>query len=213
MCYYVLMLDVKVKICGITSVEDAQAALAAGADILGFIFAEQSPRYITIEKAREIARELPPATMRVGVFVNAKVEQVVFALRICDFGGLQFHGEEPSGYGQHFSVPTIKAFRVRDKESLQPMANYDTDYFLLDSYVAGQPGGTGETFNWDLAVEAKALGHPIFLAGGLTAQNVAEAVRKVQPFGVDVSSGVEASPGEKDVQKMRDFVAAVRSAG
>jgi phosphoribosylanthranilate isomerase len=207
------MMDVKVKICGITSVEDALAALEADADILGFVLAEQSPRRVSIETAREIARQLPPTAMRVGVFVNAKVERVMFALRICDFGGLQFHGEEPPAYCQQFGVPTIKAFRIRDQESLRAMSSYDTDYYLLDSYLAGQPGGTGETFNWNLAVEARGLGKPVILAGGLTPQNVAEAVRKVQPFGVDVSTGVESAPGKKDRQKMRDFVAAVRGAG
>lgn len=207
------MMDVKVKICGLTSVEDALAALEADADILGFVLAEQSPRRVSIETAREIARQLPPAAMRVGVFVNAKVEHVMFALRICNFGGLQFHGEEPPAYCQQFGVPTIKAFRIRDQESLRAMSSYDTDYYLLDSYLAGQPGGTGETFNWNLAVEARGLGKPVILAGGLTPQNVAEAVRKVQPFGVDVSTGVESAPGKKDRQKMRDFVAAVRGAG
>jgi len=206
------MMDVKVKICGITSIEDALAAFEADADMLGFMLSEQSPRHITIEKAREIARQLPPATLRVGVFVNAKVEQVMLSLRICDFGGLQFHGDEPPAYCQQFGVKTIKAFRVRDAESLRPMSGYSTDYFLLDSYVSGQPGGTGETFNWNLAVAAKKLGKPVILAGGLTPQNVAEAVRMVRPFGVDVSSGVESSPGKKDREKMRDFVAAVRGA-
>jgi phosphoribosylanthranilate isomerase len=206
------MMDVKVKICGLTNVEDALAAFEADADMLGFMLTEQSPRRITIEQAREIARQLPSATMRVGVFVNAKVEQVMFSLRICDFAGLQFHGDEPPAYCRQFGVKTIKAFRVRDPASLQPMSGYDTDYFLLDSCVPGQPGGTGETFNWNLAVAAKKLGKPVILAGGLTPQNVAEAVRKVQPFGVDVSSGVESSPGKKDRQKMRDFVAAVRGA-
>jgi phosphoribosylanthranilate isomerase len=206
------MMDVKIKICGITSVEDALAAFEADADMLGFMLSEQSPRHITIEKAREIARQLPPATLRVGVFVNAKVEQVMFSLRICDFGGLQFHGDEPPAYCRQFGVKTIKAFRVRDAESLRAMPGYDTDYFLLDSYVSGRPGGTGETFNWNLAVEAKKLGKPVILAGGLTPQNVAEAVRVVRPFGVDVSSGVESAPGKKDREKIRDFVAAVRGA-
>ena len=160
------MMDVKVKICGLTNIEDALAAFEADADMLGFMLSEQSPRHITIEKAREIARQLPPATLRVGVFVNAKVEQVMFSLRICDFGGLQFHGDEPPAFCQQFGVETIKAFRVRDAASLRAMSGYDTDYFLLDSHVEGQPGGTGETFDWSLAAAAKKLGKPIFLAGG-----------------------------------------------
>jgi phosphoribosylanthranilate isomerase len=206
-------MNVKVKICGLTNVEDALAAVEAGADLLGFLLWEKSPRCVTIETAREIARRLPPATTRVGVFVDAKVEQVVFSLRICDFAALQFHGQESPAFCQQFSVMKIKAFRIRDAASLQAMPAYDVvDAFLLDSHVEGQPGGTGETFDWSLAAAAKKFGKPVFLAGGLTPQNVAAAVRAAQPFGVDVASGVESSPGKKDHQKMRDFVAAVRGA-
>ncbi|MGA2543607.1 MAG: phosphoribosylanthranilate isomerase [Verrucomicrobiota bacterium] len=205
-------MDVKVKICGLTNVKDALAAVAAGADLLGFVLWEKSPRCVTIETAREIARLLPPATTRVGLFVDATVEQVMFSLRICDFFALQFHGQESPAYCQQFGVMTIKAFRLRDAASLSALAGYDTDAFLLDSMVEGQPGGTGQTFDWSLAAQAKKFNKPIFLAGGLTPQNVAAAVRAVQPFGVDVSSGVEASLGKKDHQKMRDFIAAVRAA-
>jgi len=205
-------MDVKVKICGLTNVEDALAAVAAGADYLGFVLWERSPRHVTVETAREIARQLPPATMRVGVFVDATVEQVMFPLRICDFAALQFHGQESPAYFQQFGVMTIKAFRIRDAASLSALSAYDTDAFLLDSQVEGRPGGTGETFDWPLAAQAKKFNKPIFLAGGLTPQNVGAAVRAVQPFAVDVSTGVEISPGKKDHQKMRDFVAAVRAA-
>jgi phosphoribosylanthranilate isomerase len=205
-------MDVTVKICGLTNVEDALAAVEAGADLLGFVLWEKSPRHVTIETAREIARQLPPATRRVGVFVNATVEQVMFALRICDFSALQFHGQESPSFCQQFSVMKIKAFRIRDAASLQAMSAYDTDAFLLDSHVEGQPGGTGETVDWSLAAQAKTFDKPIFLAGGLTPQNVAAALRAAQPFGVDVSSGVESAPGRKDHQKMRDFIAAVRAA-
>ena len=205
-------MDVKVKICGLTNVEDALAAVEAGADFLGFVLWEKSPRFVTIETAREIARRLPPATQRVGLFVDARVEQVMFSLRICDFSALQFHGQESPSFCQQFSVMTIKAFRVRDAASLQALSGYDTDAFLLDSQVEGIPGGTGETFDWSLAAAAKKFDKPIFLAGGLTPQNVAAAVRAARPFAVDVSSGVEAAPGKKDPRKMRDFVAAVRAA-
>jgi phosphoribosylanthranilate isomerase len=150
--------------------------------------------------------------MRVGVFVDATVEQVMFPLRICDFAALQFHGQESPAYCQQFGVMTIKAFRIRDAASLSALSAYDTDAFLLDSQVEGRPGGTGETFDWPLAAQAKKFNKPIFLAGGLTPQNVGAAVRAVQPFAVDVSTGVEISPGKKDHQKMRDFVAAVRAA-
>ncbi|HXR08991.1 MAG TPA: phosphoribosylanthranilate isomerase [Candidatus Acidoferrum sp.] len=205
-------MDVKVKICGLTTVDDALAAVAAGADLLGFVLWEKSPRHVSVETAREIARRLPPAISRVGVFVDAPVEQVMFSLRICDFAALQFHGRESPAYCQQFAVMTIKAFPVRDAASLAALSAYDTDAFLLDTQVEGRPGGTGEMFDWSLAAEAKKFDKSIFLAGGLTPQNVAAAVRAVQPFAVDVSTGVESSPGKKDHQKMRDFVAAVRAA-
>lgn len=205
-------MDVKVKICGLTTVDDALAAVAAGADLLGFVLWEKSPRHVSVETARDIARRLPPAVSRVGVFVDAPVEQVIFSLRICDFAALQFHGRESPAYCQQFGVMTIKAFPVRDAASLAALSTYDTDAFLLDTQVEGRPGGTGETFDWSLAAEAKKFGRSIFLAGGLTPQNVAAAVRAVQPFAVDVSTGVESAPGKKDHQKMRDFVAAVRAA-
>jgi phosphoribosylanthranilate isomerase len=206
-----LSVDVRIKICGLTNVEDALAAVEAGADLLGFVLWEKSPRYVSVETAREIARRLPANARRVGVFVDAKVEQVMFSLRICDFSALQFHGQESPAFCQQFSVMKIKAFRVRDSSSLQAMSAYDTDAFLLDTQVDGQPGGTGETFDWSLAAQAKKYGKPVFLAGGLTPQNVGSAIRAARPFAVDVSSGVESAPGKKDHQKMRDFVAAVRA--
>jgi phosphoribosylanthranilate isomerase len=205
-------MDVKVKICGLTNVEDALAAVAAGADFLGFVLWERSPRHVTVETAREIARQLPPGTARVGVFVDATIEQVMLSLRVCDFSGLQFHGQETPAYCRQFGVMTTKAFRIRDAASLSALSAFDTDAFLLDSQVEGRPGGTGETFDWTLAAQAKKFDKPIFLAGGLTPQNVAAAVRAVRPFAVDVSTGVEVSPGKKDHQKMRDFVAAARAA-
>ncbi len=209
--YYPRM-DVKIKICGLTNVDDALAAVEAGADFLGFVLWERSPRRVTIETAREIARQLPPGVRRAGVFVDAAVEQVMFSLRICDFSALQFHGRESPSFCKQFGVMTIKAFRVRDAASLQAMQGYDTDAFLLDTEVEGQPGGTGKTFDWSLAEGAKQFAKPVFLAGGLTPENVGDALRAVQPFGVDVSSGVESAPGRKDHQKMRDFVAAARAA-
>jgi phosphoribosylanthranilate isomerase len=137
---------------------------------------------------------------------------VFAAIRLCQLNVAQFHGAETPEFCLQFGIMTMKAFRVKDADSLLSLSAYHTDAFLLDSHVAGKPGGTGETFNWELALAAKKIGKPIFLAGGLTPQNVAEAVRKVTPFGVDVSSGVEQSPGKKDAQKMKDFIAAVRGA-
>jgi phosphoribosylanthranilate isomerase len=205
-------MDVKVKICGLTNVEDALAAAEAGADLFGFVLWNKSPRHVTIETARDIARHLPPAAKRVAVFVDATARQVLFSLRVCDFSALQFHGHESPSFCRQFGVMTIKALRVRDAGSLRALSGYDTDAFLLDTQVEGLPGGTGQTFDWSLAAAAKQFGKPVFLAGGLTPQNVADAIRAAQPFGVDVSSGVEAAPGKKDAQKMRDFVAAVRAA-
>jgi phosphoribosylanthranilate isomerase len=204
--------DVKVKICGITSVADAEAAVQAGADALGLMFYPASKRFISLERAQEIARILPPHILRTGVFADPNPADVVAAIQHCQLNLLQFHGTETPEFCLQFGIMSMKAFRICDAESLLPMSEYHTDAFLLDSHVAGKPGGTGETFNWDLALAAKKFGKPIFLAGGLTPDNVAEAVRKVEPFGVDVSSGVEQSPGKKDAKKMQDFIAAVRGA-
>jgi phosphoribosylanthranilate isomerase len=204
--------EIKVKICGITSVADAEAAVQAGADALGLMLYPGSPRYIPLETARDIARRLPPSIIRTGVFADPHPSDVFAAIQLCQLNLLQFHGAETPEFCLQFGVMTMKAFRMRNADSLPAISAYRTDAFLLDSYVAGKPGGTGETFNWDFALEAKKLGKPIFLAGGLTPHNVADAVRKVEPFGVDVSSGVEQSPGKKDAQKMQDFIAAVRGA-
>ena len=206
------IMDLKIKICGITDLEDALAAAEAGADAIGFMFYKPSPRYVSIERAEAIARELPPFVMRVGVFVDAEPELVRSAISRCGLSLLQFHGAESSDFCTQFGVMNMKAFRIKDADSLREISHYKTDAFLLDSYVAGKQGGTGEKFNWDLAIEAKKFGKPIFLAGGLTAQNVGEAVQKVQPFAVDVSSGVESSPGKKDHNKIRAFITAVRNA-
>ncbi|HEV2320339.1 MAG TPA: phosphoribosylanthranilate isomerase [Verrucomicrobiae bacterium] len=204
-------METKVKICGITNLADAQAALASGADALGFIFYEKSPRYVSPSNAAEISRQLPPFIMRVGVFVNAPEEFVLGAIRICGLTMLQFHGEEPPEYCSRFGLMNMKAFRVHGPETLENIPKYETDAYLLDAFSSTALGGTGERFNWDLAVEAQKFGKPIFLAGGLTAENVAGAIRKVRPFGVDVSSGVESVAGIKDHVKIRAFITAARS--
>src|ERR1017187_8001199 len=202
----------KEKICGITNTADALDAAEAGADALGFVFYNRSPRHISIQAAAEIVRQLPPFIVKVGVFADAPEELVVRAIADCGLNMLQFHGDEPPEYCLQFGLKCMKAFRIRDAESLKSLPDYQTDAWLLDACAPGKLGGTGEQFNWELAVEAKKLGRPIFLAGGLTPENVAEAVRRVQPYAVDVSSGVEAAPGKKDHQKVRDFIAAVRAA-
>ncbi len=201
-----------VKICGITNVGDARAAVEARADALGFVFYEKSPRHLTIPAAAAISKQLPGFVMRVGVFVNAQKAEVLRAIGECGLNLLQFHGNEPPEYCLQFGLMTMKAFRMRDAETLKELPKYKTDAWLLDAYAPEAAGGTGEKFNWDLAVEAQKFGKPIFLAGGLTTENVAEAIRKVRPFGVDVSSGVEVAPGKKDHGKVRAFINTVKNA-
>jgi phosphoribosylanthranilate isomerase len=204
--------SVTVKICGITNLEDALVAVEAGADALGFIFYEKSPRYVTPDIAGAIIRQLPPHITRVGVFVNAPADRVWDTANRCGLSLLQFHGDEPPEFCLQFALMSMKAFRVRDESVFDDLRRYPTDAWLLDAYSPAGLGGTGETFNWDLAVRANQLGRPIFLAGGLTPENVAEAVARVRPFGVDVSSGVEAAPGRKDHAKVRAFIQAAKRA-
>ena len=205
-------MSVKVKICGITNLADANGAVEAGADLLGFIFCETSPRHVTVAAAADIARQLPSHVLKVGVFVNAPDELVRKAISACGLNMLQFHGEEKPEDCLKFGVMSIKAFRVRDAQSLDALHDYPTDAWLLDTFAERQAGGTGKTFNWDLAVLAQGFGKPIFLAGGLDPANVIEAVRRVHPFAVDVSSGVEASPGKKDPAKVRVFIRSAKRA-
>lgn len=204
-------MSTKVKICGLTSVADAVAAAEAGADMIGLMFYDQSPRNISIAQAVEISRALSPFVLKVGVFVNPEEAQVMEAITACGLNLLQFHGDEPSDFCTQFGAMSVKALRVQNAESLAALENYSTDAFLLDAYSKSGLGGTGEKFNWDLAIEAQKFGKPIFLAGGLTPENVADAVRKVQPFAADVSSGVESAPGKKDAAKVRAFIQAVKS--
>jgi len=205
-------MNTRVKICGITSVADGQAAAEAGADLIGLMFYEPSPRYVSLDAAAGIARALPPEVQRVGVFVNPTTELVRRAIGECQLSLLQFHGDEPPDFCTQFGLMSLKAFRIRDAASLDALPNYATDAYLLDAYSPEARGGTGEKFNWDLAVEAQKFGRPIFLAGGLTPANVAAAVKQVQPFAVDVSSGVESAPGKKDPVKVRAFIQAARGA-
>jgi len=204
-------MNTRIKICGITNLADAQAAVEAGADALGFIFYEKSPRFVPLKTAAEISKQLPPFVMRVGVFVNAPEDFVLRAIAECNLTMLQFHGDEPPEFCTQFGLMSMKAFRIRDAETLKLIPNYQTDAYLLDAFSSTTLGGTCEKFDWELAVEAQKFGKPIFLAGGLTPENVTEAVKKVQPFGVDVSSGVELSPGKKDHAKVKAFIAAIKS--
>lgn len=199
-------MPLKIKICGITNIADAIAAVTAGADALGFMFFEGSSRFIPNDKIKAIIRELPPFVTKVGVFVNATREQVEQAIKETGIDTLQFHGDETPEACRGFGLKTIKAFRIQGKDMLATMPRYDVDAWLLDSFVSGKKGGTGKTFDWDLAVHATSLGTPVILAGGLNPDNVARAVAQVQPFGVDVSSGVEFEPGKKDHAKIATFI-------
>lgn len=202
---------VRVKICGITSAEDALAAVDAGADALGFMFYPPSPRYLTVEAAREITRLVPPFVARVGVFVDADEQRVREVWARCELDALQFHGRETPEYCRGFpAARVIKAFRMRGPGDLEGLPDYAEFAWLLDSYVAGALGGTGQTFNWDLACEAVQRGGRVLLAGGLSPENVSRAVAAVRPYAVDVSSGVEVAPGKKDTSKVRDFIVAAK---
>ena len=206
-------MSVKVKICGITNVADGVAAAEAGADMLGFMFYEKSPRHVSLEAAAKIAQAISPFVIKVGVFVNPAEELVTRAIADCGVTLLQFHGDETPEFCTQFGMMSMKAFRIRDASSLDELPKFQTEAYLLDAFSPEARGGTGATFNWDLAIEAKKFGRPIFLAGGLTPENVGEAVCKIQPFGVDVSSGVESAPGKKDVAKVRAFIANAHDAG
>jgi phosphoribosylanthranilate isomerase len=204
----------RIKICGITNRDDALLAVELGADALGFVFYPKSPRRVTLEQAASICRALPPFVATVGVFVNATQQEIESTLAPTSGSGLtilQFHGDEPPGFCRRFTTRTIKAIRVRDEDSLRAAAEYDVDALLLDTYTDTERGGTGRTFDWSLAVRAKKIGPPIILSGGLTTENVQEAIRKVRPYAVDVSSGVEREPGRKDPEKLRRFIELCKS--
>ncbi|MEW6387801.1 MAG: phosphoribosylanthranilate isomerase [Thermodesulfobacteriota bacterium] len=205
---------VRIKICGITNLEDALAAAHLGAPALGFNFYAKSPRSVTPEAAREIIRQLPPLVLSVGVFVDEDASTVREIASQAGLDWLQLHGNEFPEYCRQLGRRVIKAFRVQDERSLEELAKYkgSVQAFLLDTYKPGLSGGTGETFDWHLARRAQPYG-PIILAGGLTPENVAQAIKMAQPQAVDVASGVEARPGKKDQEKLKAFFAAVRGAG
>ncbi|MGE5172719.1 MAG: phosphoribosylanthranilate isomerase [Betaproteobacteria bacterium] len=202
---------IKIKICGITNLEDALFAAECGADALGFNFYRKSPRYIAPEKAAEIMAQLPPFIVPVAIFVNEREEKIRNTQFTTGIKVIQFHGDERPEFCERFATRVIKAFQVKDKESLQQMAHYHVSAFLLDSYRDGVHGGTGETFDWHLAVVAKTFGR-VILAGGLTPDNVVEAVKLVQPYAVDAASGVEKDKGIKDHAKLKKFITEVRRA-
>ena len=197
---------VRVKICGITRLEDALHAVNAGADALGFVFYDKSPRHVSASQAAAICTALPPFITRVGLFVDAPADFVKNVLQAVSLDLLQFHGDETPAYCAQFGKSYIKAVRVQATTNL---LKYAADFdgacgLLLDAYVSGVPGGTGESFDWKLI--PKNFPRPIVLSGGLTPGNVATAVEQTPPWAVDVSSGVESSPGIKDPQKVAQFI-------
>ncbi|MCD8535386.1 MAG: phosphoribosylanthranilate isomerase [Verrucomicrobia bacterium] len=201
----------RVKICGITRIQDAQHAVESGADALGFMFYPASKRHIDFSSARKIIQSLPSFVTRVGVMVNPSEDEVDMALEVAGVNCLQFHGEEPPESITRYSVPVIKAFRVKDSSSLDQLEHYSSaNAFLLDSFVPGAHGGTGHTFNWDLVQSARKFGKNIILAGGLNPENVGRAIQAVQPYALDVSSGVESMPGVKDPALLEAFMSQVR---
>ncbi|KPK61922.1 MAG: N-(5'-phosphoribosyl)anthranilate isomerase [Planctomycetes bacterium SM23_32] len=202
---------VKVKICGITNATDALMAASAGADALGFNFWPHSPRYVPPEQALPIRLSLPPFVAAVGLFVDAPVERIREVADYCGLDYVQLHGREtPRKLAQLGDLRIIKAIRISGEEDLKQLDRYRAEGFLLDTYVKGQPGGTGQTFDWSLARQASHRAR-IILAGGLTPENVADAVRAARPYGVDVASGVEEAPGKKSRRLVTDFIRAAKS--
>ncbi len=202
----------RVKICGITRTEDALAAVELGCDAIGLVFYEKSPRYVTPARAAEIVAALPPFVSAVGLFVDAPAETVRAVMNAMRLDLLQFHGNESPAYCAQFGTPYLKAVRVKPGTNL---LQYAADFagakaLLLDAFSEGVPGGTGQTFDWTLIPAA--ISRPVILAGGLNADNVADAVRRVQPYAVDVSGGVEQTKGIKDAARMAAFMRGVLDA-
>lgn len=196
---------IRVKICGITSLEDAMMAVEAGADALGFVFYDKSPRFINPLAAANIIAKLPPFVLTVGLFVNEELEKINWTADYCGLDLVQLHGDESPDECLEVSRRVVKAFRIKDIVSIEPMKKYQVSGYLLDAWCPDTYGGTGMTFNWEMAAAAREYGR-IILAGGLTPDNVVEAIRQVQPYAVDVSSGVESEPGKKDPEKVREFI-------
>ena len=198
----------KVKICGMTDLRDALKAYELGADFVGFIFFDKSPRRLEPDHTRVIIEDLPKELTKVGLFLDQDLEYVRSTAKKCHVDILQLHGNESPAYCKSLKddFKIIKTFRVKDEASIGLVNKYeDVDYYLFDTYVEGMPGGTGKSFNWDI-LKGKSFNKPIFIAGGLKPDNVKEAVEKLAPYAVDVASGVERSPGKKDYKRLKEFI-------
>ena len=200
----------RIKICGLTRKQDVQAAVAEGTDALGFVLYAPSPRAVTAEQAAELIKAVPAFITTVALFVNESAEQVQSAIDLCAFDLLQFHGDESPEFCRQFNRPYMKAIRVRSAKDIDDAVQQypDAKALLLDAYVENLPGGTGQAFDWRLIPP---LSVPWVLAGGLNANNVADAINQVKPFAVDISGGVEVSKGIKDRQKIQEFISEVRN--
>lgn len=204
-------LKVRIKVCGITNLKDAQACVNAGCDALGFVFYKKSPRYITPTRARIIVKELPKNIVKIGVFVDAKEKTIRRIIRLCSLNMLQFHGNEPPEFCKRFiNYKVIKAFRIKNKIDWKEISRYQTFGYLFDTFVRSKAGGTGKKFNWKLIEHIKGIKQQIFLSGGLDERNVNKAIRIIKPAWVDVSSSIEIESGKKDYNKVENFIKAVR---
>ncbi len=202
----------RIKICGITNLEDALAATEAGADALGFMFYRPSKRFVTPDAVTRIVEALPPAVSTVGVFVNEDAETICELKQRCQLDTIQLHGDESPSFAEQIPGRVIKAFRVDSADAPAAAQAYRTSAWLFDSYSAKGRGGTGEQFNWDWVRATHPYSRPVFIAGGLTPENVGDCVRATLPYGLDVSSGVEDSPGKKSALKMTQLMASARLA-
>ncbi|MBU3911092.1 MAG: phosphoribosylanthranilate isomerase [Candidatus Omnitrophica bacterium] len=209
---------VRVKFCGITSSGDADKAVLAGADSIGFVFFKDSPRYVTPEYAEAIIKDMPPFVTSVGVFVNEDLRFVEDCVEKCGLTAVQLHGDETPEYCLRFKnlnlrgAKLIKGIRVKDKESIRSIEDCQADAILLDAYKADMYGGTGRVLDISLAILAKEYGRKLIISGGLNSDNVYEAIKEIRPYGVDVSSGIESSPGKKNAELMEEFTCEVRRA-
>lgn len=203
---------IKIKVCGITTISDALLSIQWGADAIGFIFYEKSPRFVSMDTVKEIISSLPPFINCVGVFVNESTDLVNRISDSCSLDYVQLHGDETPDYCKKIKRKVIKAARLKNSQSLKGLDAYKVDGFLLDSYSDKSRGGTGEICDWSLARHAKRFGN-IILAGGLNSKNVVNAILKVRPYGIDVCSGVEKSPGKKDPIKVKAFFTAISTSG
>ncbi|MEK6732768.1 MAG: phosphoribosylanthranilate isomerase [Candidatus Omnitrophota bacterium] len=209
---------VRVKFCGITSVEDKDSAIKAGADAIGLVFFKDSPRFVALEKAEIIAKDTPPFVSIVGVFVNERLDFIEECVERCNLNAVQIHGDEDVNYCLKFKdlklqgVKLIKGIRVRDRESLSVIENCPADAILLDAYKKDAYGGTGQGFDRTLAIIAKEYGKNLIISGGLSTDNVYDIIKEVKPYGVDVSSGIESSPGKKNIELMEEFIQEVHRA-